>query len=147
MTMKKITPVVTSFALAGFLASCGTSTTPVTPDLPKAQQLENTLPINPAVVPADTTSLNSTKVVTKTVGYVSPAGQEEIEVTLNISNNTITSVLVKPMATNEISKKLQTGFAHEIKIAVGKPITAFSLDAVGGASLTTKAFNAYVQSL
>lgn len=100
-----------------------------------------------AVPPAGVPAKASLNIVTKVIAYTSPAGPEEIEVTLGISNNAIASVSVKPMATNEISNKLQTSFAAGVGVSVGKPTALFNLDTVGGASLTTKAFNAYVQSL
>ncbi len=100
-----------------------------------------------AGMPMAVPPITSTNTVTKVVTYTSPAGPEEIEVTLGITDNVIASVSVKPMATHEISKKKQTGFAAEVGVAVGKPTALFNLDTVAGASLTTKAFNAYVQSL
>lgn len=88
-----------------------------------------------------------TKAFSKTVGYTSPAGKEEIIVTIQTVNNVISSVTVIPTATHEISKKMQANFTANIGVAVGKPTALFQLDTVGGASLTTKAFNEYVQSL
>lgn len=51
------------------------------------------------------------------------------------------------MATHDISQKNQTSFAASVNVAVGKPLAGLKLDTIGGASLTTKAFNEYVQSL
>ena len=61
--------------------------------------------------------------MTKVITYVSPAGKEEIEVILTTTNGTISSVVVKPMATHEISKKLQTNFSvNVVSSVVGKKI-------------------------
>jgi hypothetical protein len=63
------------------------------------------------------------KAMTKVISYVSPAGKEEIEVTLTTLDGTISSVEVKPMATHEISKKLQTNFSVNVASSVlGKKI-------------------------
>lgn len=93
--------------------------------------------------PAPTSAKTSTKVV----GYQSPAGAEEMEVTVTVDGGVVTAATVKPLATNQVSSMLQGKFAAGVGVAVGKPTAGFSLDTVGGASLATKAFNAYVQSL
>ena len=67
-----------------------------------------------------------------TLGYKSPAGDETIDVTVGVSDDTIVAVTVTPRATNEVSKNLQTAFASEINAkVVGKKIKDLDLDAVG----------------
>jgi hypothetical protein len=53
-----------------------------------------------------------------------------------------------PKGSNDVSKKYQAGFARELSGKVmGKKIANLSMDAIGGASLTTAAFNKFVRSL
>ncbi|MDD2745779.1 MAG: hypothetical protein PHU93_04540 [Candidatus Gracilibacteria bacterium] len=123
----------------------GAVVTPEAVPAPVVDTMVNPLPVvagtGSASVPTDT------KIVSQVVNYKSPAGDESIKVTIETSNGIISSVTATPMATHEVSKKLQTSFSTSIGVAVGKPIASFKLDTVGGASLTTKAFNEYVQSL
>lgn len=83
--------------------------------------------------------------VTKTVHYTSPAGDETVEFTMTTSDDTITAVSAKPLASNPISTMLQTKFSESIQSkVVGKKKSELQLDAVGGASLTTNAFKKFV---
>jgi len=112
---------------------------------------------SPAIVPPSAVvgtesnpvvQIPTTKISSEVVKYTSPAGDEEMKVTVESVNNVISKVTVTSMATNDISKKKQTGFAAEVAgVAVGKPVAGLKLDTISGASLTTKAFNEYVQSL
>lgn len=79
---------------------------------------------------------------------MSPAGNDTMKVDMVVSGGKIASVSVTPLATNEISLKLQKAFAEAVPgVAVGKDVQNFSLDTVSGASLTTEAFNGFVDSL
>ena len=52
------------------------------------------------------------------------------------------------MATNDASKYNQENFSKEVGAkVVGKAKKSFKLDTVGGASLTTAAFESFVRSL
>lgn len=84
---------------------------------------------------------------TEVVSYMSPAGKDEIEFSVTLTDGTVTSASVKPLATNEASLNFQQNFAKEItNIAVGKKAADFDIDVVAGASLTTSAFEIYVRS-
>ena len=84
---------------------------------------------------------------TETVTYTTPAGVDPVEFSVTTTDGVINAVVVTPKSTHEISKKLQTAFAGEIGAkVVGKKISELSLSAVGGASLTTAAFNKFVQT-
>lgn len=73
--------------------------------------------------------------------YISPAGPEEIGVTLVIAQNKITDAVLDIKATNEVSRQLQDAFAAGFKTeVVGKSIDEVSLTVVNGASLTPKGF-------
>ena len=74
--------------------------------------------------------------------YTSPAGKEEVGVSLTLKDNVITDVTFTPKATNEVSIKLQGMFASGFKeLVVGKDINTVKLDKVSGSSLTPKGFN------
>lgn len=79
---------------------------------------------------------------TKTGSYQSPGGPEEIEVTLVITDNTVTGATVTKKATLPLSIKFQTQFEEGFKeYVVGKKVTEIKLDKVAGSSLTPKGFN------
>ncbi|MFM2357956.1 MAG: hypothetical protein RJA61_693 [Candidatus Parcubacteria bacterium] len=73
--------------------------------------------------------------------YTSPAGTEEIFVTLVIKNDTVSSGTFEGKATHPTSKKLQGQFSEGFSQAVvGKSIDSLSLTVVNGSSLTPKGF-------
>ncbi len=78
-----------------------------------------------------------------TVGtYKSPAGPEEIGVTVTLKNDIITDVTVVPKATAIKSKVMQADFIANYKtMVVGKNIAGLNLGKVSGSSLTPKGFN------
>jgi hypothetical protein len=73
--------------------------------------------------------------------YRSPAGAEEIHVTLTLEDDIITAAQVEGTATNPKSKVMQgqfiAGFNEQV---VGKSIDELSLGVVNGSSLTPKGF-------
>lgn len=74
--------------------------------------------------------------------YKSPAGPEEIGVTIVLENAVIKDVTVEAKATNPVSVKRQEAFVGEYKAQViGKNIDEVQLDKVGGSSLTSQGFN------
>jgi len=73
--------------------------------------------------------------------YVSPAGQEEIDVEITLANGVIEDVNFTGKATNEKSIFMQGMFADNYKALVqGKDIDEVQLDKVSGSSLTPKGF-------
>jgi hypothetical protein len=73
--------------------------------------------------------------------YRSPAGAEEIEVTLTLEDDVIVSAQVVSTATNPKSKVMQGQFiAGYSAVVVGKSIDELSLGVVNGSSLTPKGF-------
>ena len=73
--------------------------------------------------------------------YTSPAGQEEIFITLVIKDDKVVSSNFEGKATHPTSKKLQGQFAEGFEQAVtGKSIDSLSLTVVNGSSLTPKGF-------
>lgn len=80
--------------------------------------------------------------------YTSPAGKEEVGVSLTLKNNIITDVTFTPKATNEVSIKLQGMFSVGYKeLVVGKDINTVKLDKVSGSSLTPKGFNDAIEKI
>lgn len=73
--------------------------------------------------------------------YRSPAGAEEIHVSLTLNDDIVTAVNVEGTATNPKSKMMQGQFIAGINAqVVGKPIDSLSLGVVNGSSLTPKGF-------
>lgn len=99
----------------------------------------------PATVPAEKPAdgaVYKDGTYTATGEYSSPAGKEEIGVTLTLVDDVITDVSVTPMATVPISVRLQADFAANYKtLVVGKKIDEVNLGKVSGSSLTPVGFN------
>lgn len=77
-----------------------------------------------------------------TGNYTSPGGDEEIKVSITLSNGVITDASVTPMATRPNSVEFQGKFKDNFKpLVVGKKIDEVSLMKVSGSSLTPKGFN------
>lgn len=74
--------------------------------------------------------------------YTSPAGPEEVKIALTLKDDVITNAVVTPMATHEVSIKLQNLFIGGVnEVVVGKSIDDVVLDKVAGSSLTPKGWN------
>ncbi len=83
-----------------------------------------------------------------TGAYTSPAGKEEIGVSLTLKGNIITDVTFTPKATNKVSIKLQDMFAGGYKaVVVGKTLDEVQLDKVSGSSLTPKGWNDAIEKI
>ncbi|MHA7281778.1 FMN-binding protein [Arthrobacter sp. TMS2-4] len=79
---------------------------------------------------------------TETGNYQSPAGQEEVGVTLTLEADVVTAVEVEPMPDNPTTTEYQGRFAGGISEAVvGKKLDELSVDKVAGSSLTSGGFN------
>lgn len=76
------------------------------------------------------------------LSYRVPAGNmEKVASTITLTNDTVTVVKNSNEANNRTSREYQADFEAKIQAAtIGKKIDSLNLDAVGGASLTTKAF-------
>jgi len=85
---------------------------------------------------------------TRVVQYRSPAGMDDVEFSVTVENGIITAASSRTLATNDGSKYNQDNFASGVSgKVVGKSVKDFSIDTIGGASLTTAAFEKFVQSL
>ncbi|MEO6729106.1 MAG: hypothetical protein ABIM99_04240 [Candidatus Dojkabacteria bacterium] len=80
---------------------------------------------------------------TSSGSYVSPAGNESVDVSITVANDTVTGVTVTPKATDSESQRYQSKFAFGISsLVVGKKISALNVSKVNGSSLTSTGFNA-----
>ncbi|THJ66302.1 hypothetical protein E8P82_09265 [Arthrobacter echini] len=78
----------------------------------------------------------------ETGSYQSPAGPEEIGVTLTLETDVVTAVEVEPMPDNPTTTVYQERFAGGISEAiVGRRLDELSVDKVAGSSLTSGGFN------
>lgn len=172
---KHIVAPLSLLASLSLLTSCTTpmtdkSTTPKMPLTPNtesntASTMTNTatsvvLPpppvdIMPPVVTTGSSLTWSTSPVSsvnhkQTVSYDSrtPEGNVEIEFDVTVSaDGVITAVSATPKTDKQWSVYNQTNFSKDISSkAVGKSTKDLKLDAVGGASLTTAAFESFVRS-
>lgn len=85
---------------------------------------------------------------TETGGYQSPAGPEEVGVTLTLESDVVTAVEVEPMPENPTTKVYQERFAGGISEAiVGRKLDDLSVDKVAGSSLTSGGFNDAVDTI
>ena len=74
--------------------------------------------------------------------YSSPGGNEEIAVTITITNGKVTNSSVKPRAATNESKEYQADFVDGYKVLVtGKDLATLQLGRVSGSSLTSRGFN------
>lgn len=83
----------------------------------------------------------------ETVTYNTPEGMVPVEFDVTVTDGTITSATSTTLATGDASKYNQDNFAKEVSAkVVGKKAADLSVDAIGGASLTTGAFEQFVHS-
>jgi uncharacterized protein with FMN-binding domain len=81
-------------------------------------------------------------------GYQSPNGAETIELTITITNNVVSEVLVTPNATDSSSKRYQELFAGGVGAeTVGKPLDEISVSRISGSSLTSGGFAKALDSI
>lgn len=80
--------------------------------------------------------------------YISPAGEEEIEVSLTIEDGTVIAAEFEGFATNPGSVKWQGEFGEGFEAAVvGKSIDELNLTVVNGSSLTPEGFKDALENI
>jgi uncharacterized protein with FMN-binding domain len=85
---------------------------------------------------------------TATGVYDSPAGSEDLGVTLTLKDGVVTDSALQLMATQRMSVRFQQRFESGYKAAVvGKNIADLQLDAISGSSLTPIGFNDAVEKI
>ena len=104
-----------------------------------------TVPVStlPSDIPVVTTDTRKYKDGTYTAvgNYISPAGKEQVDISITLVDSKITAATFSGEAINPTSKKMQANFkAGFSKLVVGKNIDQISLTVVNGSSLTPKGF-------
>lgn len=131
-------------ATSVFLASCSSGMVqPETPILPNPSiQLDSG---TTSSVSTGNTAAPQTITRDETLSYRSPDGIVPVEFAVTVTDGIITTATATPKAEQATSKEKQTAFANALSQAVvGKKAKDLSVDAIGGASLTTAAFETFV---
>ena len=116
-----------------------------------AKLKKKTLPITPVKPTKPTITKPVTPVISSitkssTVNYRTPAGNVPVLFTVTTKNGVIISALSVTKAQDSTSISYQNSFASKIsQSVVGKKIAGLNLSAIGGASLTTVAFEQFVK--
>lgn len=80
--------------------------------------------------------------------YTSPAGEEEVEVSVTLEDGVIVATETTPLTENSTSIRYQTLFADNYaERVVGKNIDEVELDVVSGSSLTPKGFSEALEEI
>ncbi|MCA9381313.1 calcium-binding protein [Candidatus Dojkabacteria bacterium] len=119
-----------------------TATTTDTTTNTTAQTQETTTQEPPTNTQQEVEIVYTDGTYSSTGSYLSPAGSEEVLVTVTLENDVITDVNVEPQATNPTSVFMQNNFADGIKdVIVGKNIDDVEYPGnINGSSLTGKGF-------
>lgn len=111
-----------------------------------ADPMQNPATEENPTAPAPTPILNQTKYKNGTYAsdgmYISPAGDEKINVSLVLADDIIVDATVKSLTLNPTSKKMQEAFIGGFKAqVVGKKLDEVNLTKVSSSSLTPKGWN------
>lgn len=97
---------------------------------------------------AVTTSVYKDGSYTESVSYSVPRETNTLNATITLSNDKITSVSTSGAYNGGESKRYNTSFNSEISSAVvGKKLSDAKIDTIGGASLTSMAFNQIIDAI
>lgn len=99
--------------------------------------------------PSASNQTPTTKTYSATVNYRVPeGGSQSMALTVTVNGTTISNVSVSQSKSGSNSKKWQNNFENSYKsLVLGKNIKSINLSRVGGASLTTNAFNQAIKSI
>ncbi len=115
------------------------SDTTVTPVTPEPTPTPTPTPVTP---PAASTNAYKNGTYSAKGDYVSPGGNEQIDVKVTLKDDVITAATVTSLAINPTSKIMQAKFISGVQAAVvGKKITDVVLTHVSGSSLAPKGWN------
>lgn len=144
-------PLLTGLAVISLLgaAGCAGADTADTREsqVPAAPSTPSSAPTEGAADDASDTAASSDQAYTdgtytQTGSYQSPAGPEEVGVTLTLEADVVSGVEVEPMPSNPTTREYQGRFAGGIAdTVVGKKLDELSVDKVAGSSLTSGGFN------
>ena len=89
------------------------------------------------------------KTYSTTVNYKVPeGGSQSMGLTVTVNGAVISSISISQSKSGENSKKWQNNFENNYKpLVLGKNIKSVNLSRVGGASITTNAFNQAIKSI
>ena len=117
----------------------GVSPAPSTPRAPVVPPVSQT---QPAEVPKQTASVYKDGTYSATGSYGSPGGEDQVAVTLTLTDDIITDVTVTPSAQDGTSRRYQSRFVSGYKqYVLGKNIASVNLTSVSGSSLTPIGFD------
>lgn len=160
LAARRAVTVAASLAAVGALAACGTgdavdavetgSTSGSATESPSSSDTASESPSESASASADgaTGGTYADGTYTATGSYVSPGGQESIEVTLTLTSDVVSAVEVVSNADNPNSVRYQGEFIDGIAdVVVGVPLDELEVDKVAGSSLTSGGFNEAVETI
>lgn len=144
--------VPTLVIMSLFLAGCSltpTTTSTASPSLSPLSVASPSPAASAAVINGSLTTDAAGTVTDKTVHYNNPAGGDDVRFAIKVDpQGTIIDAQAEVLATHDTSMMMQTNFANALKGAVvGKKVAGLKVDRVGGASLTTGAFNKFLSEL
>jgi uncharacterized protein with FMN-binding domain len=160
LAARRAVTVAASLAAVGALAACGTgdavdavetgSTSGSATETPSSSDAASDSPSESASASADGApgGTYADGTYTATGSYVSPGGQESIEVTLTLTSDVVSAVEVVSNADNPNSVRYQGEFVDGIAdVVVGVPLDDLEVDKVAGSSLTSGGFNEAVETI
>lgn len=162
LAARRAVTVAASLAAVGALAACGTgdavdavetgSTSGSATETPSSSDTASESPSESASASASadgaTGGTYADGTYTATGSYVSPGGQESIEVTLTLTSDVVSAVEVVSNADNPNSVRYQGEFISGIEdVVVGVPLDELEVDKVAGSSLTSGGFNQAVETI
>ena len=139
--MRKITLPLVMIASLATLVSCGekNTSTPVV--------IQQPAPAVTGVVITPTAPVVLTRKETITYDSKTPEGMVPVEFDVTVTDGTITAATATPKTDKQGSLYNQTNFAKDLSAkVVGKKAKDLKVDAIGGSSLTTAAFETFVHT-
>jgi uncharacterized protein with FMN-binding domain len=80
--------------------------------------------------------------------YVSPGGQETINVALTLKANVVTAITVKTVTADPTATQYEAMFVQGIsKVVVGKTLDSLAVTKVSGSSLTSQGFDKALEAI
>ncbi len=119
-----------------------------------AATTQTTQTTNTTATAAQTTTTTNTSpytdgTYTSSVTYSVPeGGSEQISVTATLEDGVVTALTISQDADKRESERYQSRFESSVdSLVIGSDVSDISLSRVGGASLTTRAFNQAIQQI
>jgi hypothetical protein len=121
---------------------------PTTPSASQIPQLTTPLKVT-VTEPVASVQAPTIKTYSTTVNYKVPeGGSQSMGLTVTVNGAVISSISISQSKSGENSKKWQNNFENNYRpLVLGKNIKSVNLSRVGGASITTNAFNQAIKSI